>query len=43
MGGRRLNGARRPAFSQSGEILNDLGRTGAIIRDRHHICAPPAP
>jgi hypothetical protein len=28
---------------ESGKTLNDLGPTGAIIRDGDHICAPPAP
>jgi len=28
---------------KSGKTLNDLGRTGAIIRKRDHICAPPSP
>jgi hypothetical protein len=41
MGARRLNGCGD--FLESGKTLNDLGRTGAIIRDRDHICAPPSP
>jgi hypothetical protein len=28
---------------ESGKTLNDFGPTGAIIRDRDHICAPPTP
>ena len=33
----------RGDFLESGKTLNVLGPTGAIIRDRDHICAPPAP
>jgi hypothetical protein len=43
MGARRLKGRPPAGFLESGKTLNNLGRTGAIIRDRKHICAPPMP
>jgi hypothetical protein len=44
MDGRRLNGlAPRGDFLESGKTLNDLGRAGAFIRQRKHICAPTTP
>ena len=43
VGGGWLTGLPPRVFFESGKTLSDLGRTGAIICDRDHICAPPTP
>jgi hypothetical protein len=43
VGGGWLTGLPPRVFFESGKTLSDLGRTGAIICDRDHICAPATP